>query len=67
MGFYAAVLIFLFLLAAYALKPQIVAALPKAAPYLDSYTDLVDIARHRLADGVVALIEAAQNLMARFL
>ncbi len=67
LGFYLAVLIFLILLALYALKPQIIAALPGAAPYLDQYTLLVDAARHRLAEGMLALIEAARNLMAQYL
>jgi predicted Zn finger-like uncharacterized protein len=67
LGFYFAVLIFLILLAAYALKPQIIAAVPEAAPFLEQYTDLVDILRHRLLDGVTALIKAAQNLLAQYL
>ncbi len=66
-GFYLAILIGLVLLAAYALEAQIVAALPEAAPYLETYTNIVDAARLRFAGAVAALIEAAQNLMAQYL
>lgn len=66
-GFYLAILIFLILLAAYVLKAQIVSALPDAAPYLDQYTDMVDLVRHRLADGMLALIDAVSKLLAQYL
>ncbi|MFT4717396.1 MAG: putative Zn finger-like uncharacterized protein [Paracoccaceae bacterium] len=66
-GFYFAILVFLILLAAYALKPQIIAALPASAPYLEGYTDIIDIARHRLVDGITNLAKAAQNLLAQYM
>jgi len=66
-GFYSAILVFLVLVALYALKPQVISAYPEAAPMLDQYTELVDLGRHALANGVNTLIQAAQNLLAQYM
>jgi predicted Zn finger-like uncharacterized protein len=65
-GFYFAILIFLVLLAAYALRPQIIDAVPASEPYLIQYAVLVDTARIQVETGMLALIEAVKNLIARF-
>ncbi|NOX73326.1 MAG: hypothetical protein GXP03_06810 [Alphaproteobacteria bacterium] len=65
-GFYLAVLIFLVLLAAYALRAQIIDAVPASEPYLIQYAVLVDAARVQVESGMLALIEAVKNLIARF-
>jgi predicted Zn finger-like uncharacterized protein len=66
LGFYLAVLIFLVLLAAYALRAQIIDAVPASEPYLVQYAVLVDAARVKVESGMLALIDAVKNLIARF-
>lgn len=62
-GYYLAIMLCLALVAAYALKAQIVAAVPMAGPWLDQYSALVDIARHGLADAVDRLVVLVRGLI----
>ncbi|MCB1367673.1 MAG: zinc-ribbon domain-containing protein [Rhodobacteraceae bacterium] len=62
-GYYLAILLCLVLVAAYALEPQIVGAVPAAAPVLEQYTALVDVARHGLASSVDKLVVLVRGLI----
>jgi predicted Zn finger-like uncharacterized protein len=66
-GFYLALLIFLILLAAYALNQQIAAVVPDSAPYLERYTEMVDAGRVMLAAGFAKIVDAVRNLLAQYL
>ncbi|RMH48322.1 MAG: hypothetical protein D6686_10890, partial [Alphaproteobacteria bacterium] len=58
-GLAVALLVFLILLAVYALREPIAARLPRAAPYLEAYAARVDALRHALHDlreGVTAAL-----------
>ncbi len=66
-GFYLAVLIALILLAAYALKPQIAAAVPGSEPTLDVFVSIVNSARAALGNLFQALIALVQGLLAEYL
>ncbi len=66
-GFYLALLIFLVLLAAYGLKPQLSTAFPAAAPALDTYATMIDSARYSFADGVAAVVESIRTLLGQIL
>jgi predicted Zn finger-like uncharacterized protein len=65
-GFFAAVLLALILVAAYALKAQIIAAAPQTQPYLNQYTALVDVGRRELAVAVDAIAGLVRDLVAKY-